>query len=78
MLPDPNRSTPFLTLQLVEGYPSYKKTHPPGTLPEAYVKGPRRVVGGWALVEWARYPCREHMASFSRSHLLNASAGAHA
>ena len=37
------------TTTAVQGYPTYKKTHHPRTLPQAYALGPRVVVGGWVF-----------------------------
>ena len=33
----------------LQGYLTYKKTHTPRTLPQAYAWGPRGVLGGWAV-----------------------------
>ena len=33
----------------LQGYLTYKKTHPPRTLPYAYAQGPGGVLGGWAF-----------------------------
>ena len=30
----------------IQGYLTYKKTHPPRTLPQAYAWGPRGILGG--------------------------------
>ena len=41
---------------VIQGYLTYKETHPPRTLPYAYAQGPAGVL--WGVGVWARYPCK--------------------
>ena len=48
---------PVRTLQ-VQGYLANKKTHPPGTLEQAFAKAPRGGPRRVGVFSWARYPLR--------------------
>ena len=36
-------------VESVRGYLAHMKTQPPRTLPQAYARGPRGILGGWAF-----------------------------
>ena len=44
-------------IEVVQGYLTYKTTHPPGTLPQAFAEGPRGFLGGWARSYMRGTPC---------------------
>jgi hypothetical protein len=60
----------------IQGYITYKKTHPPRTLPLAYAQGPRRVLGGWALTELVPHgaAARSHVPSAPHTHIIRSGA----
>ena len=47
---------------ILEGYLTYKETHPPRTLPYDYAWGPMGVLGGWAVSYERSTPTDERLS----------------